>query len=329
MNVTSRVRAGAVVGAVALALGAFAAPAAIADPPATEYRILAGVGSDTTQDVVNALGNVVLNASGSKIIASYDATGSASITTRSGCAISRPNGSSAGITALATDVNDTTKDCIDFARSSRGAKTTGTLLTWIPFAKDAVSVAVRTDSALYASGAQDLTTAQLKAIYQCTTTTLNGVTLTPLLPQTGSGTRSFFLEKLGLTDAQVGSCVSQSVQENNGLALDTAGDIAPYSVAQYIAQVSGTVTDIHGATDLIKVNGTAPYNASTFTLNTAFSFNRDVYNVVPTAKLTDATISSTFVGSTSKVCAATSTITAYGFGTLGSNCGTTTQQGLN
>lgn len=330
MNVTSRVRTGAVAGALALALGALAAPAAMADPAAGDYRTLAGVGSDTTQDVVNALGNVVVNSSNAKIIASYDATGSATVNTRAAnCAISRPNGSSAGITALATDVADTTKDCIDFARSSRGVKTTGTLLTWIPFAKDAVSVAVRTDSALYAAGAQDLTTAQLKAIFQCTTTTLNGVTLTPLLPQTGSGTRSFFLEKIGLTDAQVGSCVNQSVQENNGLALDTAGDIAPYSVAQYIAQASGTVADIHGATDVIKVNGTAPYNASTFTLNTAFSFNRDVYNVVPTAKLTDATIASTFVGSASKVCAATSTITAYGFGTLGSACGTTSLQGLN
>lgn len=329
VNVTSRVRAGAVVGAVALALGAFAAPAAIADPPAAEYRTLAGVGSDTTQDVVNALGNVVLDASGNKIIASYDATGSATIKTRpTGCVINRPNGSTAGITALAADVADPAVDCVDFARSSRGPKTTGTVLTWIPFAKDAVSVAVRTDSAVYAAGAQDLSTATLKSIYQCTTTTLNGVPLTPLLPQIGSGTRSFFLEKLNLTDAQVGSCVDQSVQENNGVALNSAGDIAPYSVAQYIAQVSGTVADIHGTTDLIKVNGTAPYTSS-FTLNTGFSYARDVYNVVPSAKLTDATVASTFVGASSKVCAAASTITAYGFGSLGTSCGTTTLKGLN
>ncbi|WP_328718877.1 hypothetical protein OHT52_04805 [Streptomyces sp. NBC_00247] len=328
MNVTSRVRAGAVVGAVALALGAFAAPAAIADPPAAEYRTLAGVGSDTTQDVVNALGNTVLNSSGSKIIASYDATGTATVKTHAtACVVNRPNGSSAGITALAADVADTTVDCIDFARSSRGIKTAGTTLTWIPFAKDAVSVAVRTDSALYAAGAQDLTTAQLKAVYQCTTTTLNGVTLTPLLPQTGSGTRSFFLEKLGLTDAQVGSCVDQTVQENNGVALNTAGDIAPYSVAQYIAQATGTVSDIHGSTALIKVNGTSPISGGA--LNSGFTYTRDVYNVVPTAKLSDATVASTFVGSTSKVCAATSTITAYGFGTLGTACGATAITGLN
>ncbi|MCX5400349.1 hypothetical protein [Streptomyces sp. NBC_00102] len=333
MNVTSRVRTGAVVGALALALGAMAAPAAMADPAAGDYRTLAGVGSDTTQDVVNALGNVVVNSSNAKIIASYDATGSATINTRAAnCGINRPNGSSAGITALAADVADTTKDCIDFARSSRGIKTAGTTLTWIPFAKDAVSVAVRTDSAIYASGAQNLTTAQLKAIYQCTTTTLNGVTLTPLLPQAGSGTRSFFLEKLGLTDAQVGSCVDQTVQENNGVALNTAGDIAPYSVAQYIAQATGTVTDIHGSTELISVNGTAPLTTDD-TLNTGFTYTRDVYNVVPTAKITgstaDATVVATFVGSASKVCSATSTITNYGFGTLGTACGATTIQGLN
>ncbi|WP_299528343.1 hypothetical protein [uncultured Streptomyces sp.] len=328
MNVTSRARAGAVVGALALGLGALAAPAAVADPPAAEYRTLAGAGSDTTQDVVNGLGNVVLGTSGNKIIASYDATGSATVKTRAtGCVINRPNGSSAGITALVNDVAAGT-NCLDFARSSRGVKTAGSALTWIPFAKDAVSVAVRTDSALYAAGAQNLTTAQLKAIYQCTTTTLNGVTLTPLLPQAGSGTRSFFLEKIGLTDAQVGGCVDQTVQENNGVALNTVGDIAPYSVAQYIAQVNGAVTDIHGATDVISVNGTAPYTSS-FTLNTGFTYARDVYNVVPTAKLTNATVASTFVGTSSKVCAATSTITGFGFGTLGTACGATSIKGAN
>lgn len=328
MNVSSRARAGAFVGALALGIGALAAPAALADPPAAEYRILAGAGSDTTQDVVNGLGDVVKDASGNKIIASYDALGSATVKTRAlNCVINRPNGSSAGITALANDVAAGT-NCLDFARSSRGFKTAGTNLTWIPFAKDAVSVAVRDDSALYAGGALNVTTAQLKSIYQCTTTTLNGVALTPLLPQAGSGTRAFFLEKIGLTDAQVGACVDQTVQENNGLALNSAGDLAPYSVAQYIAQVNGAVTDIHGVADVVQVNGTAPYTAA-FTLNTGFTYARDVYNVVPTAKLTDPAVSATFVGSASKVCAAASTITGHGFGSLGSGCGATGITGNN
>ncbi|MFE7597093.1 hypothetical protein [Streptomyces sp. NPDC057494] len=322
MNVKSRARIGAALGVAALGLGVALAPAAQADPnPVTQYRTLAGVGSDTTQDVVNGLGNVVVNALGQKVIASWDATGTATIKTKAtGCVINRPNGSSAGIDALRNAV-DTNSGCLDFARSSRGpADTSTTDLTWIPFAKDAVSWVKRSDSAL----PNDLTAAQLKAIYECTTTSLNGVALTPILPQANSGTRQFFLASIGVTAP--GACVQQGVQENDGTVLDTAGDIAPYSVAQYTAQEKAVVTDRRGAAVLGSVGTVAPRNADK-TLNLSFPFTRDVYNVVPTAKLTNATISSTFVGSSSKVCAAGTTIAGYGFGTLGTACGATTVKG--
>ncbi|MFC9591012.1 hypothetical protein [Streptomyces sp. NPDC056944] len=322
MNVKSRARIGAALGVAALGLGVALAPAAQADPnPVTQYRTLAGVGSDTTQDVVNGLGNVVVNALGQKVIASWDATGTATIKTKAtGCVINRPNGSSAGIDALRNAV-DTNSGCLDFARSSRGpADTSTTDLTWIPFAKDAVSWVKRSDSAL----PNDLTAAQLKAIYECTTTSLNGVALTPILPQANSGTRQFFLASIGVTAP--GACVQQGVQENDGTVLDTAGDIAPYSVAQYTAQEKAVVTDRRGAAVLGSVGTVAPRNADK-TLNLSFPFTRDVYNVVPTAKLTNATISSTFVGSSSKVCAAGTTIAGYGFGTLGTACGATSVKG--
>ncbi|MFE7510937.1 hypothetical protein [Streptomyces sp. NPDC057540] len=322
MNVKSRARIGAALGVAALGLGVALAPAAQADPnPVTQYRTLAGVGSDTTQDVVNGLGNVVVNALGQKVIASWDATGTATVKTKAtGCVINRPNGSSAGIDALRNAV-DTNSGCLDFARSSRGpADTSTTDLTWIPFAKDAVSWVKRSDSAL----PNDLTAAQLKAVYECTTTSLNGVALTPILPQANSGTRQFFLASIGVTAP--GACVQQGVQENDGTVLDTAGDIAPYSVAQYTAQEKAVVTDRRGAAVLGSVGTVAPRNADK-TLNLSFPFTRDVYNVVPTAKLTNATISSTFVGSSSKVCAAGTTIAGYGFGTLGTACGATTVKG--
>ncbi|MFF0472428.1 hypothetical protein [Streptomyces sp. NPDC004284] len=322
MNVKSRARIGAALGVAALGLGVALAPAAQADPsPVTQYRTLAGVGSDTTQDVVNGLGNVVVNALGQKVIASWDATGTATIKTKAtGCVINRPNGSSAGIDALRNAV-DTNSGCLDFARSSRGpADTSTTDLTWIPFAKDAVSWVKRSDSAL----PSDLTAAQLKAIYECTTTSLNGVALTPILPQSNSGTRAFFLASIGVTAP--GACVQQGVQENDGTVLDSAGDIAPYSVAQYTAQEKAVVTDRRGAAVLGSVGTVAPRNTDK-TLNLAFPFTRDVYNVVPTAKLTNSTIASTFVGSSSKVCAAGTTITNYGFGTLGTACGATAIKG--
>ncbi|MFF3754980.1 substrate-binding domain-containing protein [Streptomyces sp. NPDC002018] len=333
MNVKSRIRMAAAVGAVALGLSLFAAPAS-ADTP--EFRQLVGVGSDTTQDVLNGLGEVVTDPNGTpdnQLIASYNATGSATVKTRAvNCVINRPNGSSAGIDALRNAILNNT-GCIDFARSSRGpADTSTTKLTWIPFGKDAVTVAVRSDSALNTAPGLDLTTAQLRDIYTCVKTTHNGVALTPLLPQSGSGTRTFFLEKIGVTEAQLGTCVNGTVQEHDGTALDSAGDIAPYSIAQYIAQTTGVVTDRHGVTVLGKVNTVAPRNANG-TLNTAFPYSRDVYNVVPTAKLTggatpDADLIGAFVGGTSKVCAQSAVITAYGFGSLGTaGCGTTTLKG--
>ncbi|MFK0157375.1 substrate-binding domain-containing protein [Streptomyces sp. NPDC090499] len=325
MNVKSRVRIGAAVGTVALGLGALAAPAAYADPSsATDYRQLAGVGSDTTQDVMNALGNAITNSNG-KVIASWNATGSSTITTKAtgSCTINRPDGSGAGITALNTALDGGT-GCVDFARSSRGPNnTTTTDLTFIPYAKDAVSWVKQAGSAL----PDNLTTAQLQAIYTCSLTSLNGVTLTPILPQSASGTRAFFLSSIGVTTP--GSCVTtnSSIQENDGSVIDSAGDIFPYSVAQYTAQETSVVDDRRGDAVLGSVEGQAPRNEDDLSLNLSFPYLRNVYNVVPTAKLSDSVIADTFVGTGSKVCANTSVITDYGFGTLGSDCGSTTLKG--
>ncbi|MFJ6613195.1 hypothetical protein ACIQPT_23275 [Streptomyces sp. NPDC091289] len=305
MNVTTRVRLGAAAGAAALGLGIMA-PAAFADPAdPTDYRTLAGVGSDTTQDVTNGLGDSI---DGGSLIASYDATGSATVKTRAaGCVINRPNGSSAGIDALNAAVDGST-GCLDFARSSRGpADASSSDLTFIPFAEDQITVAVRDDSALNAN--LDLTATQLKAVYECGLTSINGVTLTPLLPQAGSGTRTFFLEQIGVSVP--GTCVG-TMQEHNGVELDSAGDIAPYSVSQYNAQVGGAVTDRHGDTVLGKIDGGV--------------IARDVYNVVPTAKLSDPVIAGAFVGAGSKVCTETDVIEYFGFTTV-ANCGDTILKG--
>ncbi|MYZ33704.1 MULTISPECIES: hypothetical protein [unclassified Streptomyces] len=348
MNVKFRIRLAAVAGAAALGLSLLAAPAS-ADPinsgtGAAEFRQLVAVGSDTTQDVISRLGEVVLdpnNTPDNQLIASYGTTGTTPIKTRAvNCSIQRPNSSSAGIEALRADLSalpgSTTKNCIDVARSSRGpVDTSTTRLTWIPFAKDAVTVALRSDSLL--NDGVGFTTAQLAQIYTCvpsaltrTYSTATGpvtITLKPLLPQAGSGTRTFFLEKIGVTTP--GSCVDGTVQVNDGTVLTDPGHLAPYSITQYIAQTSGVVPDRHGVTVLSRVNGVAPRVAGK--LNTAFPYARDVYNVVPTARLTDGAIPdadliSAFVGPTSKVCLQTTMIQAYAFATI-ANCGSTSLQG--
>ena len=112
-----RLSAAMVAAAVVSGTLALASPASADPTPAGTFRQLVGVGSDTTQDVTNALAGDTVNgtsysATGVKSangagIASYDAiepgTGAlgTKITTRSGgTTFLRPNGSGGGRTAL-------------------------------------------------------------------------------------------------------------------------------------------------------------------------------------------------------------------------------------
>lgn len=75
-------------------------------------------------------------------------------------------------------------------------------------------------------------------------TVLDSLALHPVLPQDGSGTRSFFLAALGLTTGTVGSWVVPGVgiEENNADELTAANELVPFSVAQWIAQKNGVET---------------------------------------------------------------------------------------
>ncbi|WAL68357.1 hypothetical protein ORV05_11495 [Amycolatopsis cynarae] len=299
-----------------------------ADPTGSPaYRDFAGVGSDTTQGVMNGLADSI-TVNGSKVLGSYDAVGSANITTKDAatnpaCTIPRPANSGEGVNALVA-AQDGNTGCVQFARSSanNSANYAGKNLTYIPFAVDAVTYSVRSDSSI----SKKLTTAQLKSIYSCTAPG-SGTTYKPLLPKYGSGTRGFFLSQLGLTNAAnfttTYPCVKDvdgtgaPIEENTGTFLTDPANIAPYSIAQYQSQVYGVVPDVHGKAVLATLNGIAPTD-----LNTGSSFKRDVYNVVPSAKLSDPAYSSMFVGGTSAICARTDVITKYGFG-IAPNCGST------
>ncbi len=146
---------------------------ALADPPtgtSPAVTDIVGVGSDTTQDVVNAL-SVAYNAqalAGAPKVYSWDAFGTGlatSITTKTGCTtMPRPNGSGAGISALK---NDTT-GCIDFARSSRAKKTDGSEDSLAFFALGQDGVTWSTPATSYAPAS--LTRSQLAGIYACSPT---------------------------------------------------------------------------------------------------------------------------------------------------------------
>lgn len=315
----------------ALAALAVLTPSAIAEPTgAPTFRALAGTGSDTTQDVVNALSEVV-QIGGVKQIGSYNASpiGSTITTKATGCAgIPRPSGSGAGVNRLQDSLEGVSfPGCVDFARSSalnpqnfpsNPAGGAGQL-SFIPFAVDAVAFAIRDDSPL----PNVLSKAELTSIYNCELPTTD---VRPLLPQFGSGTRAFFLSQLGFTDSATFTstrpCIRQvdgsgaPLLENTGTLITDPLNIAPYSVAQYQSQINRTIADVHGRTILGQVDGVAPT-----LLNTASTTRRDVYNVIPTNREAVAPTSTVFVGPTSLVCQNTATIIALGFAPA-PNCGT-------
>ncbi len=331
-----------VAGAVAASLVATSGPAS-ADPPTgvtPPANSIVGVGSDTTEYVMDqiALAYDAQSPAPTQKLYSWDATGSTPITTKTGAtSIARPDGSGAGIAALTGNTSAT----VDFARSSAGRSPSNpSTIKFVAFAKDAVTAAVQTTT----NAPANLTTANLKNIYTCASTTWNQVggtstaTIKPFLPQAGSGTRAFFLAAIGVTTP--GSCVTSNVQENEGTntALNDPNAIVPYSTAKYIAQVfhSGAGqnsfgTDDHGTLKLESINSTAPTtgSGSTTTINPSFSaaFVRTVFNVVRQDTTTTDQIPAyeePIFGTGKFLCTQTTIVKNYGFLPLsGSQCGAT------
>ncbi len=338
--------AGACLASLSLAVGS-----ALADPsgPPT-FRDLAGEGSDTTQGVMNALSNVV-QIGGTLRIGSYDAATAPgqTISTKSTPActnIPRQSGSNNGINALRDDRNAGTH-CLQFARSSTDNHTShnGDHLTYIPFATDAVTYAIRGAGATPAGSSinRNLPLATLKTIF----TQAPGPCLAafePLLPQFGSGTRKFFLENvLGLgsgADVQnfagpgsLHPCVKDTdgignpLLENTGNLLANDKQIEPYSVSSWIAQTTKNVADVHGLALLGNIDGIPALAINT----TAAGTTRPVFNVVPNVLVNGPSNSRTvFVDTdpdpavnTSLVCQNSAAILKQGFVTR-SDCGDTT-----
>jgi hypothetical protein len=343
--------------------------AASADPT----RLYAAVGSDTIQDVWNGLTNDF--GAYAPSIASWNAfpnppaadttTGNVYIQTKTnGNWFIRPSGSGEGVKALSA-VWDTTDHAnqlypftgttaaklnhedVDFARSSSGPAS-GSGLSYLPFARDAVTLAYRTASGLPAN--LSLTTSEIKELYTgiddttdsvvtfqglsggttgtpLSTTTVfitppggSPIQVQPIIPQSGSGTRKFFLGAIGVSNnigaeapyiADPGLPAAGGVPENDGTSMPAADDVMPFSAAQFIAQANGvapadttsgvslaSITGAAGAPSGAAVTGTAPslsqgplfgtkngvgdFGALGTGLPTVGTFARDTYVVVPT-----------------------------------------------
>jgi len=267
-SVTATATALAVVPAMADPIGNSGKPVT---PKASD---IVGFGSDTIQNLFDQYSldyNKTIKASAPHLY-SWDATNPKTaavhdlIRAKTGCAkAQRPNGSSEGIlgsaggpyglTANTPDPKGGTKFCSDFARSSRARSTLTDPpagpggIVFVAFGHDAVTWATNAKS----NAPANLTTAQLASIYTCAVTNWHQVggknaPINAQLPQTGSGTRKFFLTALGSgTPITPGACVDSSAnespnnlpEENEGVNKYLKGPnvIYPYSIGKYIAQV--------------------------------------------------------------------------------------------
>jgi ABC-type phosphate transport system substrate-binding protein len=360
-------------GAVAFAVACFASmgvASAQADPP-PDCRAPA-VGANTLQDVWSGL-----TSSSSPVvpcIASYDAaTAPGNIVTHAnGPSFLRPYGAIDGVWALSrawdpanhnwqrwngtTVVGQAlTPSDVAFARFDGVVAGGGTDLTYIPFARDAVSVA-------YTPGVGESTVTfsreELRAIFggpdenNAATITYDvstglpikgGNILHPFLPQSASGTRSFFLGASGANVTTVPSYVDQSssYRDNRGGVISvTTRALIPFSAGQWVHQQhAGGATDTTGGLLIASVDhdnnagtvartavtgsgsGAAPgtlYGSLSAPPTGTDPFAHDTYSVVPTSQfdddpeLIDYLLEAAGIGNSD----AADTIEEYGFGFL-------------
>lgn len=223
----------------ALLLTSVPASAAEADDPTFTpvAADLIGVGSDTSQGAMHLLGEAWSSRTPAPAfrVASFAATGGGQITLPSG-PIDRPNGSGAGKSRLYGTSNNPD---IDFARSSSSQTTAETQagLQSFPFALDTLVMAV--SGSVPSNAPTSLTPTQIVGIYSGDIknwseidSTRSGV-IAPKIPQSGSGTRAFFVSQLksmnGGTDVTLAATVAE-VQEHDATPIkNDPNAIAPFS----------------------------------------------------------------------------------------------------
>jgi hypothetical protein len=383
-------------------LTALSTTQASADPASVTGYV--GVGADVTQDFFDSLSGAdgansptaqfftpitSSSATDDEVIDSYDAFPAGGSTLNPGCittkfggpSFDRPNSSTAGITALFDAVTDvgwenSSGTCthatvnvegeIDFARSARGPKTSGSTLTFIPYGRDGLGILVYDPTGTIGTSANPLTTANLQTIYSSTTgtSTIDGSPVEGCLTITGSTPRSNLESAIGVSDSTAGAEASLDgcgqIQQNSGNAfytfaatLGTTDAVIPISSGDWIAQADGNAVDesntarskgltLASITDGSNALG-SPFTGSipslkpSTTYYTSSSYGYNLYTVLPTSKVSgeneDFGLASLFVGASSALCSTTfqnQMHNDYGFDLLSGSegtCGTTTQTG--
>lgn len=354
-----------------------------AAPGSGNGSVVADCATDNKDKIVTQLGATAFtrpNGSGNGRDTLRAAIGQSSSASVTSYACSLKTSGSWAQTLNATDI----RGKVQFARSSSGPgagdTTAAGTIAYVPFAKDAVSVAVSPTSKIPAlsfgtstvntqvGGVTGKVENTLWAIYTCKATkvvepqtgssflanadyvaagTDTVTNLKAYIPQSGSGTRSFWIAKFNVTEANISSGTAENakclkdvisggandgtkVQEHNGLAVGSDDyAITPFSIPQFVAQsnaITGVTSRINGAV-LRAIGGVNPTTGSTpnmsmnatFTTSAATStLGRLVYNIVPSRELDDpnSLAHQVFAGTTSLICAETATIRRYGFAPL-------------
>ncbi|WP_426245800.1 substrate-binding domain-containing protein [Nocardioides sp. LHG3406-4] len=321
-----RLFAGVATTSLVAASWAIMAPAQ-ADPSAVPtLGDVVGVGSDTTMYAVSYLADGRDGIAGYNVgrstgrIMSFDAavkdasgtqTNSATVVLQAGHpAVTRPNGSGAGKGLLYGPGNNPD---VDFARSSsaiNAAEKTNGLFAF-PFAKDNLALATATASNAPAT----ISPTDMVRIYSGAVTNWSQLggsagAIAPKIPQTGSGTRDFFVAQLkaanGGADVTLAPSVTEVQEHDDTPIKSNPNAVAPFSVGR--AGLLGT----------LRMEG-------------GFAASRALYNVVRQGDVAKPEITAIF-GESGFVCspAAKPLIAKAGFEQLlprtqGGACGVPTQ----
>lgn len=234
LTLTRKAKLASLVAACGLIAPLFSAPVD-ADPRQVSSS-LATVGSDTTQEVVNAFQGesagifytplATDGATGRTVLSSWEAKAPSGTsgntiacvqTKLGGATFTRPNGSSAGRRALSRAMsNESYGDAscggakpvsglVDVARSSDGPANgdAGTDLTYIPFARDGLSFAYYAVNGATAN--VSLSRQNLALIFDSSGTglTVEGLLTIPCQIQSGSGTRRSWATTIGVAEAEI------------------------------------------------------------------------------------------------------------------------------
>lgn len=157
-------------------------------------------------------------------------------------------------------------------------------------------------------------------------------TIRAYIPQAGSGTRSFWIGQVKITEADItGGLVPAkdvtpagvTVQEHDGTAVATDPyALVGFSISQWVAQTNGVAPKRTAGAVLRSIGGLEPVVVTDGVYATAPTWSaikRPVYNIVPTALINadeENAYTRAFRGTNSLVCQSQAVIQKFGYGLL-------------